>query len=267
MATEPGLALQLSTGVRSHERRFGHFDGGFWLPECAYVPGLERELADHGVGVFCVDQPGAALHPVATEAGPVAVPIDWEAISLVWNDQSGYPTHPVYRDYHHRTTHDLRPWSNDGEPYRADVARAQAREHARRLRGSASRRGDLVCCALDTELLGHWWYEGLEWLSAVLEEAPRRGVELVTVSEGIERVGTVQGELREASWGTAKNLSTWDSPEVAELVFAARRAELDLVAAGGRPARRARASCWRSSPATGPSWSRATWRRTIRCAA
>jgi 1,4-alpha-glucan branching enzyme len=231
VATEPGLALQLSSGTRSHERRFGHFGGGFWLPECAYVPGLERDLADHGVRVFCVDQPSESLQPVATEAGPVAVPIDWETISLVWNETSGYPAHPLYRDYHHRTTHDLRPWSNGGEPYDPEAARAQAHAHARGFVGRVAEKGGLVCCALDTELLGHWWYEGLDWLSAVLEEAPAQDVELVTVSEGVERVEPVSRELHTSSWGWGKDLSTWDSPQVAELAFSARRAELELLAA------------------------------------
>ena len=36
-----GLDLQLDAGIRSHRRRFGWEDGGFWLPECAYEPGLE----------------------------------------------------------------------------------------------------------------------------------------------------------------------------------------------------------------------------------
>ena len=40
LATRAGLRLQLDTGIRSHRRRFG-WDGGFWLPECAYAPGLE----------------------------------------------------------------------------------------------------------------------------------------------------------------------------------------------------------------------------------
>ena len=38
------------------------------------------------------------------------------------------------------------------------------------------RQGGLLCCALDTELLGHWWYEGPAWLGAVLEEAESQGV-------------------------------------------------------------------------------------------
>jgi len=238
VATEQGLALQLGTGTRSHERRFSHFDGGFWLPECAYVPGLERDLADRGVRAFCVDQTGGPaaeqLQPVATEAGPTAVPIDWATIELVWNERSGYPVHPTYRDYHRRTTHDLRPWNNGGEPYEPERARALAREHARDFVDRVRQRvagGGLLCCALDTELLGHWWYEGLDWLSAVLEEASARGLELVTVGEGLERVKPVRRELHASSWGRGKDLSTWDSPQVAELAFSARRAELSLLAA------------------------------------
>ena len=30
-----------------------------------------------------------------------------------------------------------------------------------------TRHGGVCVCALDTELLGHWWYEGVEWLAAV----------------------------------------------------------------------------------------------------
>ena len=49
--------------------------------------GLEWLLAERGVRWFCVDQSAheraaGALAPVATEAGPVALPIDWEAVEL-----------------------------------------------------------------------------------------------------------------------------------------------------------------------------------------
>ena len=245
LATDAGIRLQLESGIASHERRFGAFGGGLWLPECAYEPGLERYLAEHGVRVFCVDHTevygrGAPEHlrPVATEAGPVAGPIDWQTVELGWNDVAGYPVHPLYRDYHRRTIHDLRPWSNGGEPYRYDQALALAREHARdfvaRVLARLEPEGGLVCCALDTELLGHWWYEGQAWLQAVLEEAPAQGIELVTVSEGIERVPAEERPLHASTWGRDKYLSTWDAPDVAEIAFTARRAELRTVAAAAR---------------------------------
>src|SRR4051794_38296088 len=59
VATDAGLRLQVAGGIASHERRFESWTGGFWLPECAYRAGLERDLAEHGVRCFCVDQTDA----------------------------------------------------------------------------------------------------------------------------------------------------------------------------------------------------------------
>ena len=237
IATDAGVRLQLATGTASHLHRFGHWAGGFWLPECGYVPGLERELADQGVRAFCVDQTGVEgfdhLRPVATEPGPVAVPIDWQTVELVWNE-NGYPAHPLYRNYWGRTVHDLKPWNNAGQPYDHEAALALAREHARDFVSRVAarlERGGLLCCALDTELLGHWWYEGQAWLRALLDEAEAQGVRLVTMSEGIELVEPLARELSASTWGHGKDFTTWDAPPVAELAFAARSAELRTVAA------------------------------------
>jgi 1,4-alpha-glucan branching enzyme len=241
LATDAGRRLQLATGIASHVRRFGEFGGGLWLPECAYEPGLEGDLADHGVRVVCVDQTavhgrGAPEHlaPVATDAGLLAVPIDWQAVELVWNERSGYPASDGYRDYHHGTPHDVKPWDNAGRPYDRGRALALAAEHARDFVARAAERlrdGGLLCCALDTELLGHWWYEGPAWLSRVLTEAGRQRVELVTVSDGLERVDSTRRTIARSTWGAGKDLSTWDAAAAADLVFAARGAELRTVAA------------------------------------
>ncbi len=247
LASDPGRSLQIAAGVASHERRFGDFTGGFWLPECAYEPGLERDLGEYGARCFCVDQTDALglgsldhLSPIATEAGPLAVPIDWQTIELVWGPD-GYPSHASYRDYHRRTPHDLRPWSNHGGAYDHAAALALAREHAgdflrrvgERLDVHAAERGGpgLVCCALDTELIGHWWYEGPAFLAAVLEQAPAAGVDLVTLPAGLDGFEPAERPLAASTWGKPKDLSTWDSPAVAELVFAARSAELRTLAA------------------------------------
>jgi 1,4-alpha-glucan branching enzyme len=248
LATDAGLDFQIATGVASHRRRFGGWDGGLWLPECAYARGIEQGLARHGVGVFCVDQTatlglGSAeqLEPIATAAGSVAMPIDWQTVELVWRDGSGYPADPRYRDYHRGTVHHMRPWSNAGDVYSPDAARAAARDHARNFVERAIARLDdysanhgrpgALCCAFDTELLGHWWYEGIEWLRGVVAEAEAQGLELATAGDAAGRVDPVARELAASTWGTGKNLTTWDSPRVAEYAFAARGAELRTVAA------------------------------------
>jgi 1,4-alpha-glucan branching enzyme len=287
VATEAGLRLQLDAGVRSHRRRFG-WEGGFWLPECAYDPGLEWALARAGVEWFCVDQsrheePLAALRPVATAAGPVALPIDWEAISWLW-DLSGYPSDPAYAQFDGKSLRGIRLWKIGGGAYdpeaAAAVARRQATEFlaaiAARLRdhsAAAGRRG-LITFAIDTELLGHWWSEGPVWLAAVLAGAEEAGVRLVTVPQALEDHEPEPWPLRRSSWGEDKDFSTWDSPPVADLAWATRRLELRLVRAvraglrdgralrGARELLAAQASDWafldRRGQAGDYAWQRAT---------
>ena len=277
---------------RAHERRFGEgWTGGFWLPECAYEPGLERDLAEHGVRVFCVDQTdvhglGALEHlePVATETGPVAVPLDWQTVELVWG-ASGYPSHAALPRL--PRPHAARPEAVD-ERRRAVRPRARARRWrastprdfvdagrraARRLRGRARPPGPRLLRAR------HRAARPLVVRGAGVARgacSPRRdgaGLELVTLPAGLDRVEPVERELAASTWGSPKDLSTWDSARVAEIAFAARgrRARDRRRRGAGRArARRSsapRASCSRSSRATGRSCSRASWPPTTRSSA
>ncbi|HKG17361.1 MAG TPA: 1,4-alpha-glucan branching protein domain-containing protein, partial [Solirubrobacteraceae bacterium] len=193
----------------------------------------------------------AALRPLRGAAGLRLVPLDRQTIELVWSDR-GYPSHGAYRDYHHHTVHHHRPWGNDGMPYDREAAGAVARNHAAdfvgrtierlaRVRADTGRTG-LCVCALDTELLGHWWFEGLDWLSAVLDESVRQGLALARLDDALVRHEAVEapdGDLPVTTWGTPRTLATWDGPRVADLVWQARSAELRVVAAGERAPERA----------------------------
>ena len=277
VATDAGVGLQVQAGISAHRRRFGEgWRGGLWLPECAYAPWLARTLEEAGVRAVCVELTnsfglGAVEHlrPIVSDSGVVLVPIDRATISLVWSD-GGYPAAGAYRDYHHHTVHHHNPWNNDGDAYDRDAALALAREHAAdfvartiaRLRsaneacadaGTALPGGGLVVCALDTELLGHWWYEGPHWLGAVIEECTRQGLELVRLDDALAlsepeelasgvstateqglpaALGVDESVAQVGSWGTDGNLSTWSGPAVAEMAFAMRAAELEVLAAG-----------------------------------
>ena len=299
LAADASVRLQIQGGIAAHRTRLGgRWSGGFWLPECAYAPHLEPILAQAGVRATCVELTNhlglgapAHLRPLASAEGPILFAIDRATISLLWSD-AGYPADMAYRDYHRHTTHHHNPWRNDGAPYDHELALARAREHAAdfvarthaRLRhaGASLPGGGLVVCALDTELLGHWWYEGLHWLEAVLQECERQGLELVELDEralerftpapaarggngargtgwdgepgweggtgwegetGWEGGGTTASGAGEkgrprlgercppGTWGANGDLSTWSGPPVADLAFAARAAELEVLAA------------------------------------
>jgi 1,4-alpha-glucan branching enzyme len=268
-----GPRFDRSRGTRAagaHPRFGQQWRGGFWLPECAHAEYLEPTLADAGVHAVCVELTGrlglgapAHLRPLVGESGVVLVPIDRATIALVWSE-GGYPAHGRYRDYHRHTVHHHQPWANDGDAYDHAHALRLAREHAadfvarthERLRrdGAGLPGGGLAVCALDTELLGHWWYEGLAWLTAVVEECARQGLPLVRLDDALERHEPVgheraghepprsvghepprsggREEWEASTWGQGGDLSTWSDPAVADIAFATRAAELDVVRAG-----------------------------------
>ena len=246
VATDAGVRLQLRAGIEAHRaRRDGAWGGGFWLPECAHAPWLHPLLEEAGVHATCVDLTdvlGPGAHPpLATDDGPLLVPIDREVVELVWSG-GGYPAGPAYRDTHRRTVHHHHPWANDGAVYDRDRAREQAAADARDFLAHVARRQSLTVCALDTELLGHHWYEGLDWLAALLDAAPGAGVELVALDDAL-RHDAGRGRARGAAGhhlgraarrcgpGTARRSPTSPSPPAPRSCARAR---------GGRRRRRAR---------------------------
>jgi 1,4-alpha-glucan branching enzyme len=244
LATRAGRRLQVDAGLRSHARRFGD-PTGFWLPECAYVAGLETVLAERGIAYTCLDQSAhergtAALAPIRLPGGPVGFTIDWPTVGLVWSD-GGYPSDGAYLEYHRLSANGVRLWSISGAPYDPARAAKRAAEHAasflaavrdrlERHRADRGRRG-LCVFAIDTELLGHWWAEGPIWLREVLKGAELDGVRLLTLPQALREHEPEDRPAREASWGEGKSLETWDSPSVADLVWATRRSELRLLRA------------------------------------
>jgi 1,4-alpha-glucan branching enzyme len=246
VATRGGRALQIEVGLRSHRRRFGE-PAGFWLPECAFEPGLDRLLGERQAAPFCLDlsaleAPLDALAPLITPAGVQAFAIDWEAVSWLWSPD-GYPSDPSHADFHRKSLRGARPWSIGGDPYDPEAADETAQRQAAEFVAAVADRldryrdvrgkGGLVTFAIDTELLGHWWWEGPTWLAEVIRLAPARGIDLVTLPEALRRHEPERRPLARSSWGEGKDLRTWDSPEVADMAWAARRMELRLLRALG----------------------------------
>jgi 1,4-alpha-glucan branching enzyme len=252
VASDAGVMLQVQSGIASHRRRFGGWRGGFWLPECATAPWLYGLLQDAGVRATCVELTGVFglgdprhLRPLSVVDGLTVWPVDRQTMALVWSE-GGYPAHAAYRDYHRHTEHRHHVWRNDGRPYDHAAALAQARLDGRdfvaRVRSRVA--GGGVCvCALDTELLGHWWYEGVAWLRAVIDESARQGLALTTLDDARNRHEPVPAppaaEHAIASWGEGGDLRTWSGPPVADLAWRARSAELRALCFGPHPPHRA----------------------------
>jgi 1,4-alpha-glucan branching enzyme len=231
LALDRSIALQLSVGIDSHRQRFGGWDGGFWLPECAYAPWLDGPLAEAGVRQACVELAPELQGPYVTETGVRLWPIDRQITDLVWG-ANGYPSSHGYRSYDRMTPRHHRLWSTDGSDYDEAEADALVEAHAAEFVAAVRQRvadGSLCVCAFDTELLGHWWYEGVDWLAAVIDQAGRQGLALTVLdNDTAERYPTspLPPQASPSSWGTGRDLRTWSEPPAADLAWQAREAEL-----------------------------------------
>ncbi len=150
----------------------------------------------------------------------------------VWSAEWGYPGDYDYREFHKKdSVSGLQYWRVTGprvdlahkDYYHPDWAAGKVREHARhfawlaadRLRQHYDETGEfgLIASNYDTELFGHWWFEGVEWLKQVLRLlAEDPSVELTTASTYVEE-HKPQGVLHipESSWGAGGNHWTWDN--------------------------------------------------------
>ncbi|MDF0586068.1 glycoside hydrolase family 57 protein [Tsukamurella sp. 8F] len=230
----------LREGLRYGSERFGTRSGGIWAPECAYKPGMEDDYRAAGVTHFMVDGPtlggDTALARPVGGSGVLAFGRDLPVSYRVWSPRSGYPGHSAYRDFYaidhatglKRSRVTGKKVAQDRkapyDPERAD--RAIDRHVAdfvdtvrRRIRDESARigRDALVVAAFDTELYGHWWYEGPIWLERVLRALPEAGVEVGTLRSAAERdyVGAPR-EIPSSSWGSGKDWRVWEGPQVRE---------------------------------------------------
>ena len=175
----PACGCSCETGIASHRARFGDWDGGFWLPECAHAPWLDELLEEAGVHAHVrrLDRRARARGTLAApaQAGVAARP----ARPRGDRPRVGARRLPVARAptatrtgsrarSHRRGRSTARPTT------RTRGARRRATRRARTSsRGSPAAAGCRV--ALDTELLGHYWHEGVDWLRAVIARASARG--------------------------------------------------------------------------------------------
>ncbi len=108
---------QILIGRDMYVDLFGNDLAGFWLPECAYAPGLESLLQEanirwvvldaHGV-IFGRPPPRRSIYaPCYTPAGPAAFAQDRDSSRQVWSAHEGYPGDPAYREFYRDIGFDL----------------------------------------------------------------------------------------------------------------------------------------------------------------
>jgi len=166
--------------------------------------------------------------------GQVATLIrDPRSSTQIWSRHHGYPGDESYLEFHKiRWPGGLKLWRVSGgnvdlgakRPYEPAAALERARGHASHFvqllegiaveqRAGAQSGEGVIVAPFDTELFGHWWFEGADFLAAAyraLRDRPQQRVCAVTGSQHIAahppRVGL---RLAEGSWGANGDHSMW----------------------------------------------------------
>ncbi|MDG5815761.1 DUF1957 domain-containing protein [Chitinispirillales bacterium ANBcel5] len=117
MSEPKAIKAQVNTGITTFENIFGFTPQGFWLPECAYVPGIEEHLRDVGIRYFFLENHGidhanvlplyGVYAPLFTPCGVAAFGRDQASTEEVWSAQKGFPGDPEYREFYRDIGHEL----------------------------------------------------------------------------------------------------------------------------------------------------------------
>ena len=152
----------------------------------------------------------------------------------VWSGDVGYPGDPAYLEFHKQLYPGrLRYWrisENKADlgqkaPYDPYRAFERVTEHAldmvdvvkdtlARYHGRTERLGT-ICAMYDTELFGHWWSEGPEFLYQLARNMARDGeIEMVSGGDMMDRHPATHGiTLPEGSWGEGGYHYIWLNEE------------------------------------------------------
>jgi len=175
------------------------------------------------------------FQPYLVGSGDVAVLARNNKTGLqVWSAEWGYPGDYDYREFHKKDgISGMQYWRVTGpkvdlgakELYDPEKAARKVQEHAShfadlveqelKIYHHESGTFGILAANFDTELFGHWWFEGVDWLEGVLRRlAGSDLVQLTTASAFItEHPPQIALNLPEGSWGAGGNHFVWDNTD------------------------------------------------------
>ncbi len=224
----------------------GYYDG---LDTVLNEAGIQYFFIDsHGL-FHATPRPRYGVYaPVLCPSGVAAFGRDLESSKQVWSSVEGYPGDYDYREFYRDAGFDLdydyvRPFlhpdgarvglgikyhritgpTNEKAPYVRSRALQKADEHAENflqsrkaqvqwLTGIFNDRKPLMVAPYDAELFGHWWFEGPQWIDALLRKNARdqEAIGLITPTEYLREYPRCQPATPSpSSWGLEGYSAVW----------------------------------------------------------
>ncbi len=209
--------------------------------------GLKYFFTDtHGILQGDPPSPKGCYAPIETPAGVFCFARDPESSKAVWSADEGYPGDFRYREFYRDIGFDLgmdyiKPYIHpmglrthtgikyfritgkdvEKQPYVESWARDAIEQHAENFLFNRDLQVDHldrfldtpanIVCPYDAELFGHWWYEGPQWLGAVMRKACTRPhkIELASPRDYLARHAAPKSSPAFSSWGAGGYAEVW----------------------------------------------------------
>lgn len=209
--------------------------------------GLQYFIVDSHTLWYADPAPVAGVFaPVRTPSGLLAFARDKESAKQVWSSREGYPGDYVYREYYRDAGWDLdwdyiKPYVHpDGirvntglkyyritgqgphkEPYVPEWGEERAADHAAHFLYARQQQAKelfeqhnqapIIVSPYDTELFGHWWYEGPAFLNYVCRKAyyDQNEIALICPMDYPHIKAAIVTDMPESSWGNEGYSGVW----------------------------------------------------------
>jgi 1,4-alpha-glucan branching enzyme len=185
------------------------------------------------------------FYPSITSSGVKILPRDLPLSNTIWSARTGYPGDYRYREFHFDYTYslsdlELHEFQIDRIPFglkiyritgndkpkefynheeAMEIVNAHSEDFIKKIRERALvikqhiNRTPVFTLPFDTELFGHWWYEGPEFLKQVIKKlSASKNIELIAPSD-IQDKNLEVVIPAECSWGREGYFKSWTNPD------------------------------------------------------
>ena len=240
------LKTQIALGQQISDHFFPDIKG-FWSPECSVFPRLSPLLKEQDIQ-YCFTDPSVLLYEqrnhvfnsIFRHEGISYIIRDNDATMKIWDAHTGYPCHHHYKEFHkdlseesseiqeilkkHQllktgiSIHRISSSDTIKELYSDELAKEQVQNDVKNYLNYLEKRfqdAPIINVCFDMELFGHWWKEGVDFLSLLIQYIGDSPISLDALPPTESDSPILEPLL--STWGTNNNAESWINGKTAPI--------------------------------------------------
>jgi len=247
---DDNIEAQIMTSKKAYLNYFNSIPKGFWLPECGYRDGIDTLLTKHGFEYIISDENVIPKSEILEDidksiinnysknlyvlnSGIKLIVRNNDLAMQVWSSDIGYPGDKNYLDFHTKQENSFLRYSkitgkdvefSDKNLYDnswQEILENHVYHFSNHIISIADNTDNddngnsIICLPFDTELFGHWWFEGCEFLYRLLITLDDNQIKISTCKNiiNIKESKPIKIKLANSSWGLGNDFRIWKNKD------------------------------------------------------